>query len=223
MQDALDLARRHGWWYRKAEDHTGAAQLYCRRDSEEHCFFPIFGTGKSPGGPARSLKRKVRTCTHRIEEEEPKIEQAERLLSGADRLIAAAESLLHRARLHERVDEALAEAEELETIARATELLEVAEANVVRIDELIERADEWDMEATAAGRDARETLAAEGVETEDPNVPVDAAEEVIREAEAVLDEVPRRLERVADLRNTANLLRGRISVVRTEIASTTRS
>nr|MDT0659850.1 hypothetical protein [Micromonospora sp. DSM 115978] len=217
MRDALTLARANGWWYKKNLDHTGSGILYCRKGSVDCCYFPVFGTGRSPGGPARSLKRMVTACPHRPAEQRPELDQAEQLLDGAERVLDAIESLQHQTTLRERIDANLAELDELTHPTAANDLLEVAESNLVRAEELFDQVAKWELEARTVERDAKASLTAEGVHSDDPNSQVDGAEEVIREAEAVLDEAPRRLDRVARLRNRVGQLRDRVSVVRMNI------
>ncbi|MDG4834518.1 hypothetical protein O7627_35200 [Solwaraspora sp. WMMD1047] len=219
MRDALALARARGWWYRKNSDHTGSATLYCQKNTVDCCLFILFGTGRSPGGPARSFKRLIERCPHQDAENLPELDQAERLLDGAERIIDAIESLQHRTDLLERIDANLAEMDGLAPTAGANELLDVAESNLARIEELFDQAADWEHEARMVEQDAKAVLSAEGVHSEDPNSQVDGAEEVIREAEAVLDEVPRRLGRVARLRRRAVRLRDRVSVVRMNISA----
>lgn len=219
MQEALDLARIRGWWYRRVSSHTGAALLYCRRDPDDACVFPVFGTGRSPGGPARSFKRKINTCRHLVVYAVSQTMRAEVLLSSAERIVTAAESLVEQVRLRGQSDALLAEAEELDERMNAAELLEIADEQIDQVEKLLECAAELDSRALSAGTQASELLAMEGDDIQDLDVSalIVRGEQVIKAAEQSLANLPRRSGTAAALRNKIETVRGRISLIRAEV------
>jgi hypothetical protein len=221
MQQALEIARGAGWWYRKATSHTGSATLYCRQGDEGHCRFDVFGTGKAPGGPARSLKRMVRNCPHLSADDLPKLEQARRLIDSANRIVLAAESLIHESRLQDQMDEALAEAERIQALDPVESRLEVAERNLAKVDKLLDAAIEWELEASIVSSEAVDILESQGLKASDgASRTLDVATDVLRDAEVVLDDVPRQTAtEVTTVRDAVADLRQRIMDARDRIPS----
>jgi hypothetical protein len=142
MQEALLIARSSGWHFRHGGTSHNFGRVFCNR-SDEHCVFPVFGTGKNPESAARELAKRVTQCVHgaagatKLQQSSDHVDRATHLVEAADRcrlsidhtdqaagLLAEAEHLLDNAEgvlLEVAFDEAL-EHERL-----ASEAMEAAE------------------------------------------------------------------------------------------------
>lgn len=225
LRQALELARRAGWWYRKNTSHTGSAILYCDRGAQsgDFCVFLIFGTGRAPGGPAKALRQTVKRCPHRRAEDVPVLEQIEDLMAGAERTTSAAEALLDEGEFRLRSKEALSEAARIETAA-AVELIDVARDNLTRVvDLLIDRAVRHDDAASEAREKAVDHLAPLELPPEGVSVLVEAVEATLREAEDLSKDLTDQASgRIATVRLNIVTLRHRISLIRTKITQLSR-
>jgi hypothetical protein len=220
IEEALAVARSAGWWYRKSTDH-GQAIVFCRRaqPGEKCCFWPVWSTGRSPEGPARSLRRMVKVCKHRQLENNSALEEIQRLLEGAERILSAANSFLSEMQARGESDDYLDQALRLQDQVAAR--LEVAERSFGEIEELLKTAEYWDAQAEAFKEEAAGAAATLGQVDLEVTTLADLAQEQVNKAELMIDDLPRQEPSLSSLRNRIDGARGRMRLIRAEITGQT--
>jgi len=151
-RDALDYARRNGWYLNVYSDHA-FGQVRCNGDphSRNVCTFKVFHSGKGAESAAKESQKKVDRCPHRTQATAPE--------GAEERLARAADHLTKAGRLLDAA-ESCAEREHQQDIVN--ELVENAEANLEQYERVMGQAIEADERAELAAQAARQSLVEAG-------------------------------------------------------------